>query len=138
MLPGNRRLIVSDYAYGLAVVDTATGAVGRLASRAGELLDGIDGLWLAGKHLVGVQNGLRPMRIVQLELDIEGEIASVGTLEAAHPAWTEPLGGALSNGELVYIGNGQWDRFGPGGAPVEGKPAVPTEIRMLDLEPGRH
>ena len=136
VLPGGGRLVVSDYRYGLAVVDTSTGTVGRLPTD-GALSDGIDGLWSHRDRLIGVQNGSRPMRIVELHL--EGSGSRVGTVvnrEAAHSAWTEPLGGAISGGELVYVSNGQWDRFGPGGTPFEGRPPVPTEIRVLDLEAG--
>jgi hypothetical protein len=135
VLPGGGRIIDSDYRYGLALVDTSTGEVGRMATDTIVLLDGIDGLWLHRDRLIGVQNGSRPMRIVELHLEKNGTgIGGVVHLEAAHPAWTEPLGGSISNGELVYVANGQWDRFGLAGAPVDGRPPVPTEIRALDLE----
>lgn len=138
VLPGGDRLIVSDYRYGLAVIDTSTGEVGRIATDTVVLLDGIDGMWLHRDRLIGVQNGSRPTRIVELHLEDNGtEIGLAVNLEAAHPAWTEPLGGSVSNDVLVYVANGQWDRFGPGGAPVDGKPPVPTEIRALDLEARR-
>jgi hypothetical protein len=134
VLPGGKRLVVSDYRYGLAVVDMSTGAVGRLPTD-GALSDGIDGLWLHGDRLIGVQNGSRPMRILELHLEGSGpRIGAVVNREAAHSAWTEPLGGSICHGELVYVANGQWDRFGPGGTPVQGKPALPTEIRALDLK----
>jgi hypothetical protein len=134
VLPGGDRVIVSDYRYGLALVDTSTGEVGRMTTDTIVLLDGIDGLWLHRDRLIGVQNGSSPMRIVELHLEDSGTgIGLAVNLEAAHSAWTEPLGGSISNGELVYIANGQWDRFGPGGAPVDDKPPVPTEIRALDL-----
>jgi hypothetical protein len=134
VLPGDRRLVVSDYRYGLVMVDIATGEVGRVATETIVLLDGIDGLWLHRDRLIGIQNGSRPMRIVELRLEGGGTgIGMAVNLEAAHSAWTEPLGGSISNGELVYVANGQWDRFGPAGAPIDGKPAMPTEIRALDL-----
>ena len=43
-----RRLYVSDYGYGLAVVDLADGTVTRLESDADTMLDGIDGLLSPG------------------------------------------------------------------------------------------
>ena len=135
-LPGTSRIVVSDYGYGLALVDVATGAVSRVATDTGFLVDGIDGIWLHGDRLIGVQNGARPMRIVELRLSPDGTRAvAASALERAHPAWTEPVGGNLSNGELVYVATGQWDRFGDGGAVAGDRPPVPTEIRALPLAP---
>jgi DNA-binding beta-propeller fold protein YncE len=133
VLPGGKHLAVSDYRYGLALVDAATGEVGRVTTDARILLDGFDGMWLHENRLIGVQNGTSPMRIVALHPDGGGAISAADNLEVAHSAWTEPLGGSISKGELVYVANGQWDRFEPGGAPVDGKPPLPTEIRALDL-----
>ena len=135
-LPGTSRIVVSDYGYGLALVDVAIGAVSRVATDTGFLLVGIDGIWLHGDRLIGVQNGARPMRIVELRLSPDGTRAvAASALERAHPAWTEPVGGNLSNGELVYVATGQWDRFGDGGAVAGDRPPVPTEIRALPLAP---
>ena len=128
-------LIVSDYGYGLALVSARTGAVKRLATDAPVLLDGIDGLWRQGDRLIGVQNGARPIRIVELTLSAdESRVIAASDRERAHPAWTEPVGGNITDGELVYVATGQWDRFGEGGEPVEERPPAPTEIRILPLK----
>ena len=98
------------------------------------MLDGIDGLWLVGDSLVGIQNGLRPMRIVRLELSADRtRVVSAHDWERANPAWTEPVSGTVARSRLVYVATGQWDRFGQGGAPVGDRPAVPTEIRVTDF-----
>lgn len=133
-VPGGKLLIVSDYRYGLATVEIATGRIIRIGSARAAILDGIDGVWRVGKSLVAVQNGFSPMRIVRLEMaDDWRTVVRLTVLEQAHSAWTEPVGGAVSNGELVYVATGQWDRFGPGGALREGKSAAPTEIRLLPI-----
>lgn len=135
-LQGTSLIVVSDYGYGLALVDVATRTVHRLPADRGALLDGIDGLWLDGDRLIGVQNGARPMGIVELTLSQDrARIVASRYREKAHPAWTEPLGGTVSGGELVYVATGQWDRFGEGGALKDERPAVPTEIRALPLSP---
>ena len=133
-LPGGASLIVSDYSYGLALVSPRTGAVRRLATDRPLLLDGIDGLWREGERLIGVQNGARPMRIVEFTLSPDGNrIVGARERERAHSGWTEPVAGNITNGELVYVATGQWDRFGDGGAPTGERAAVPTEIRVLPL-----
>lgn len=130
-----RRLYVSDYRYGLAVIDLATGAVSRLASDVAVALDGIDGLWRHGEELIAVQNGTSPMRIVALRLSDDGNrIVGHRTLEQAHPDWSEPLGGSIVAGTLYYVGNGQWERFDKGALKL-GLSPLPTEIRRLPLDP---
>jgi hypothetical protein len=133
-VPGKPLLIVSDYRYGLAAVDTRTGKATRVASAKPAMLDGIDGLWRRGKSLVGVQNGTSPMRIVRIDMSNDWlTVRKLTVLEQANPAWTEPVGGAISDDELVYVATGQWGTFGPGGAVREGKTPVPTEIRTLPV-----
>ena len=133
-LAGTASIVVSDYAYGLALIDTSNGTVRRVAAATPVLLDGIDGLWLVGGKLIGVQNGARPMRIVELALSPDGAgVITADIREKAHSAWTEPVGGSISGDELVYVATGQWDRFGDGGVPSRDKPPGPTQIRVLSL-----
>jgi hypothetical protein len=127
------RLYVSDYRYGLAMVDLTTGKVARLASDVPAALDGVDGLWLQAGELVAVQNGTSPMRISALRLSDDGtRIVGHRILEQAHPDWTEPLGGSIADGALYYIATGQWDRYDKGRL-REGREAIPTVIRRLPL-----
>ena len=129
-----RSLYISDYRYGIAMVDLASGAVSRLASDVPTILDGIDGLWRHGNALIAVQNGTSPIRISAFELSDDGtHVVFVRTLERGNPEWTEPLSGSIEGNALHYIGNGQWDRFEKG-EPVPDKPALPTQIRRLPLD----
>ena len=127
-------LYVSDYRYGIAMVDLATGAVFRLPSDVPVLLDGVDNMWLHDGELIAIQNGTSPMRISAFALSADGRrIVGHRVLEQAHPGWTEPLGGNLHDGALVYVATGQWDRYDEG-ALREGMTAVPTAIRRLPLK----
>ena len=128
------RLYVSDYGYGLAMIDLASSAVTRLASDIFVALDGVDGLWLHDGELIAVQNGTSPMRISAFALSADGtRIVGHRVLEQAHPGWTEPLGGSLHDGALIYVATGQWDRYDKGQL-REGMTALPTTIRRLSLE----
>jgi len=127
------RLYVSDYRYGLAVIDLASGEVSRLSSDVPAALDGIDGLWLHQGELIAVQNGTSPMRISAFRLSENGaRITGHRILEQAHPDWTEPLGGSIAEGALYYVATGQWDRYDKG-VLREGLEPVPTVIRRLPL-----
>jgi hypothetical protein len=133
IVPWEGGLIVSDYAYGLAFVDSA-GNARRIEAAVPMLLDGIDGMWRRGDEIIAIQNGARPPRIISLTMSPDGtRVTALRVLERAQRAWTEPTGGALVGDDLIYIATGQWDRFGDGGVPSAENPPVPTEIRILPL-----
>lgn len=126
-------LFVSDYRYGLARVELASGSIERITSDIPAILDGVDGLWLHRGELIAVQNGTSPMRISAFTLSDDGRrIVGARTLEQAHPGWTEPLGGSVAGDALYYVATGQWDRYVKGVPAVE-KPPIPTDIRRLPL-----
>lgn len=127
-------LYLSDYGYGLALIDLRSGRIDRLPAPNSLFIDGTDGLWLHQGELIAIQNGTRPARIVAHRLAPDGRsIVDSRVLESAHPGWTEPGSGSIDGDGLLYVATGQWDRFGEGGALVEGKPPLPTELRLLPL-----
>jgi len=130
-----RRLYVADYAYGIGIVDPASGRVRRLAARRPAMLDGVDALLGDRGTLIAIQNGVNPNRIVRLRLDRAGEtMIGMDVLERANPAWGEPSLGVIAGRELLYVADGQWERYGAGGA--ETGAARPTAIRALALGSG--
>ena len=129
-----RRIYVSDYRYGMAIVDLQTGSVSRLGSARPMILDGIDGVWRVGNSLIAVQNGMKPMRIVEISLSANGNYATgLRVLEQNHSDWSEPLGGSVYGGALYYVSTGQWDRFDAGGTLKDGLSPIPTQVRRLPL-----
>lgn len=128
------RLYVSDYRYGIAIIDLASRSVSRLAADVPVILDGTDALFRHGNSLIAIQNGTSPMRISQFILSEDGSrIVGHRILEQAHPDWTEPLSGYLGAGALYYVGNGQWDKY-VAGELADGKTPDPTQIRRLPIE----
>ena len=129
----NSKLYVSDYRYGIAIVDLETRKISRLTSDISVILDGVDGLWRYGNELIAVQNGTSPMRISAFELSEDGmRVIGHRILEQAHSEWTEPLSGSIYSDALIYVGNGQWDRYFEGKLKPDME-ALPTEIRRLPL-----
>jgi hypothetical protein len=53
-------------------------------------------------------------------------------LEHAHSVWTEPLSGSLDGDTLIFVGNGQWDRYIEGQL-KPGMETLSTQIRRLPL-----
>lgn len=127
-----KRLFVADYAKGVFAIALDSRRVRLLeAPRTAGIL-GIDGIYRAGEALLGVQNGTAPPRLLRLAVDGD-RITSVGVVDSAHPAATDPTLGVVAGDRFYYIGNSQWAAARPGG---QRDPAVKPEdpvILGLDL-----
>ena len=79
------------------MVDTASGAVKRLANRTRENIAAIDGLYEYQGDLIGVQNVTTPGRVILISLSKNGEeVAGVRTLLSHHHSGLfEPTTGAV-------------------------------------------
>lgn len=131
-----KRLYVSDYGYGIAVVDLRSGNVSRLVADQPMMLDGIDGLQRAGSHLIGLQNGTRPLRVVAIRLSPDGARAvSLRVLYRRLPGEGEPTTGELSGNRLRFVSNARWDLYGKAGTLPEGTAAGATQVLSLPLSP---
>lgn len=107
-----RHLYVADYPAGLFRYALEGGALEPVAAAAGVSLYGIDGLYRSGNGLIAVQNGVRPHRVVRIELDKGGRRA-VGqhVLAANLEAFDEPTLGVLAEGSFWFVANSQWNKF---------------------------
>ncbi len=122
-------LFVSDHLSGLFRIDLGSAAVTRVETPAGASLVGIDGLALAPDGaLIGIQNALRPNRVVRMGLDERGEtIAGLSVLESAHLQMAAPSLGCFGpGGDFHFIGNAGWSRF-------DGTEGAPTPPRTLPI-----
>lgn len=127
-------LHIADYGYGLAVLDLRHGGIERVGTDAPAMLDGIDGLLSHRGDLVAIQNGSNPRRIIRLRLGSKGRmIRSVEVLEQANPDWGEPTLGTIAGNRLLFVADGQWERFSARGAPIGREPPRVTPIRALSL-----
>jgi hypothetical protein len=113
-----RRLLVADYSLGIEAVDLASGAVTMLASPAELTVLGIDGLVrLDAHHLLGVQNGVAPARVVRLTLSPDGAtITDVTPIDRYLPEAFEPTQGVITRDGYVYIANSPWRNYADDGA----------------------
>jgi sugar lactone lactonase YvrE len=127
--PERNALLVADHANGLLRVDLSSREVRRLESPPDTTLIGLDGLVRAPNgDLIGIQNGLRPARVLRLALDAGGEaVTAVTVLESAHLNMPAPaLGCVALGGDLYFIGNAGWSRF-------EGEDVKPTAPRPIPI-----
>ena len=72
-------------------------------------LGGIDGLYMKDNRLFVIQNGIKPQRLIGLELDASGtQVTSVTPMAIAQPDFDYPNYGTLQGEHLYYFANSQW------------------------------
>ena len=128
--------IVADHANGLLRVDLNRGAVQRLDTPPGATLIGLDGLTLVEDGAVlAIQNGVRPNRVLKIELDASGTTVIAATvLESGHIMMAAPsLGVIATGGDFFFVGNAGWSRFEEPGAPPTPPRSVPIYRIKLGL-----
>ncbi len=127
-------LYIADYRYGIAALERSSGRLFQVTGGPAMMLDGIDGLISHGGDLIALQNAWYPQRIIRLRLSADGlRVRRLDVLESNHPEWKEITLGTVAGKRLLYVASAQWPRYGAGGKPVAGAPALPTPIRSLDL-----
>jgi hypothetical protein len=126
-----RTLYVADYSTGLWYVRLSDGKVMPMRVGRPTMLDGIDGLIRLPSEnaLVATQNGTSPRSVTLLSLSPDGhEVTGVTTLEMVPPTDGDPSLMTLTPSGFWFVGDGQWERYGPGGVLKDGKPPRPTPI----------
>ena len=109
---GGGYLYVADYIGGLYRVSTEDGSLVRLRVAASITDYGIDGLYRYGDELIVIQNGVRPHRVVALQLGENGlGIASSRILASNLDAFDEPTLGVVRGNEFFFVANSHWNRF---------------------------
>jgi hypothetical protein len=122
--------VLSDQINGLLRLDLSNGRVDRLEPPPDTTLIGIDGLTPAPDgHVLALQSGVRPVRVLRVELDGAAEsLTSVAVLESGHIAMASPsLGCLATDGDFFYIGNPGWNRF----ASDDGRPTAPRPVPIF-------
>lgn len=110
------RIYVPDYVRGLGVLDLTTKQVRWLPTADRFALDGIDGLYLAGRQLIAVQNGTSPARVVTFSLDSGAtHVVAERVIERATATLGDPTHGVVVGDNFYYIANSGWDVLGANG-----------------------
>jgi len=125
--PRERHMFMADYLKGVFIIDMKTKAYSVVAPAPRTTMLGIDGVYSFGGKLIGVQNGVRPHRLVEVTLnDRLTEVTKFTVIEANHPAFDEPTLGVLSGRTLFYIANSQW-----GAIDEKGRLAADEQLKDL-------
>jgi hypothetical protein len=129
--PDGRFVLVADYVQGIVRVDARTGEARLLPIPPDVALTGIDGLVFHAGALVGVQNGVKPHRVVRLRLDRAlDRITDVETLERNHPEFDEPTLATVVQGVLHYVANSQYGKVKDDGTLDRERLRPPAILRL--------
>jgi hypothetical protein len=108
-----KRLFVADYSLGIGIVDLSKSAPRNttyLRHPANVAVVGLDGLYLSGNSLIGIQNGTQPERIIRYQLNsFQTEITGAEVIEQG-PRLGEPTHATRANGSFYFLANVGWDK----------------------------
>ncbi|MDB4917188.1 MAG: SMP-30/gluconolactonase/LRE family protein [Gemmatimonadetes bacterium] len=128
--PDGRTLLVA-HAGGIMVIDPRTGNMRTLETHPDSILGAIDGLYVNGSTLMGVQATRRGEQIVAARLRMRGAlppgVECVRPLVRGHAAFEQPTTGVVVGDTLFYIANSQvrrLDRFDRLAASTKGQSTV--------------
>lgn len=131
------RILVADYARGIASVDPVTHAVTWLDRADTVAYSGIDGMYLVGHSLLAIQNGTPVPRVVRFELD--RSFQRIGTWSVVERGTThlgQPTHGAVVGHDFYFIGNSGWERFDDDGTLKSDPGATPPVILRTAIRDG--
>ena len=115
MQPDGRLMYVADREMGILVVDLEARQAGFLEVPDTLNIGGRDGLYLKDNRLFVIQNGIRPQRVMRLQLSASGQkVESVRPLAVAQPEFDFPNFGTIEGENLYYFANSQ--RMGNSGS----------------------
>lgn len=155
LCPGEKAMVVADYATGLHRVDLSSGETRLLEGLTTGItslptgLAGTDGLirapamdvrgpWAGLPHRLGViatQNGVSPQRVVLLRISGGCDWIDDATVLAANLPGMDDVSLAAVNGrELVFVGHARWDARGDDGKLTTPTPD-PIRVFSLTLQP---
>jgi len=133
-----RFLYFSDYKLGVFGADLAAGrAFDVRYNPANVTLGGIDGLAWYDNHLVAVQSGMSPRRMVRFSLGSDGRsVIGATVLDSANPHFTLPTNGTINGDGFYFIANSQKNEYDGYGSPKDASRLKPVEIFRSDLRFG--
>lgn len=134
-LSGDDRLLyVADYELGIFVIDARSGdQAWKLAVPDTLNEGGIDGLYWWNNHLVVIQNGVSPQRVVRMQLGEDGlGVTAIAPVVAARPEFDSPTFGVMNDKDLYFLAASHWRYVDDQGLSSQPLPEVP--IMKLDVD----
>jgi hypothetical protein len=106
--PDGSLLYVADRELGILVIDVKGERARKLTVPSTLNISGIDGMYLWNNHLIIIQNGIKPQRVMRLQLDSSGTgVEAVRPLAVARPEFDYPSFGTVQGKDLYYFASSQ-------------------------------
>lgn len=110
------KLFVADYLKGITVVDILTKAKTSLIFPEGTSAKGIDGIVFYNNTLIAIQNGVKPIRVMQFQLNKkQNQISGFKILDNNRPEFNEPALATMVGEQLYFFANSPWSAYDKNG-----------------------
>ena len=134
-LSGDDRLLyVADYEQGVFVVSTdGSQRAWQLAVPESLNVGGIDGVYWWDHHLVVIQNGISPQRVLRLQLGPDGlGVAAIAPVLAALEQFDTPTFGTMDGSRLLMLSGSHWQHVDGRGTALSGS-LPPIKVLLTDV-----
>ena len=126
-------MFVCDYSTGIHRIDMKTREKMVVKYPDDLMVLGIDGLYCYKNSLIGIQNGIRPFRVIKMKLNNSlNEITNWEVLESNNPVFNEPTLGVIVDNNFYFIANSQWESFGKEGPKAELHNPVILKVNLAE------
>lgn len=137
MAASDKALYFADYELGLFGIDLASGNPFEVRATDKVTLYSIDGLSYHDGHLVAIQAGFPPVRVMRFELTPDGRaIKSHQALEASRKQFGTPTRGVVGGDTFYFIANTQKHKYDNYGLLLSGAELEPTKVFASDIRFG--
>ncbi|MFY0599402.1 MAG: hypothetical protein JXR03_07000 [Cyclobacteriaceae bacterium] len=124
-------MFISDYALGIIKLDMKSKQSVSLSFEKGIPFKGIDGLYYQNEKLFAIQNGAKPIRIVQLHLNQnQTRVIDYKILDQNMKYLNEPTQGFLRKDRFIYLSNSAWAAYDDSNQFTEAAPAQLREVKI--------
>lgn len=106
------QVFVADYLKGIVAISLKNNERKWFAFPAGTIGKGIDGLCFYKNSLIAVQNGVKPIRLVQFQLNTtQNEFVDFRILDHNRAEFNEPALATIVKNKLYFFANSPWQAY---------------------------
>lgn len=123
-------ILISDYLKGIFKIDLKTKQSSLLNLPSQVSCKGIDGIAVNGNKLITIYNGIKPMQLVEFEMDLRTlNVKGFKITDRARPEFHEPTMGCFVEDVFYFIANSPWAYYNQKFEPDMGKISPPALYR---------
>ena len=105
-------LFIADYKVGLHRFDLNEKKLTRITTPESVITKGIDGLYYYRGNLIGIHNGVRPMRVCRYKLNGDAtSIIDYEYIDKSREELDEPTLGVVVDQDFYYVANSPWGHY---------------------------